>query len=193
MKKLIAIAAIAALTALTGCKTATSNYKTGAYAGIAAYNGYTRICEKMPEGAEKEKFKKCVLTLWGVLDHIDGSTVSNKIVSAAIKLASEKIYNSLKDDTKDKLSRDLITAKVIYSIYGKWANEFASTDTTKQQAAYRWLLAFREGVRLMIQLDNDRIFVGYLDEEKTDYHVLTPTSQGMLNISQTVEDIDKEN
>jgi len=192
MKKLIAAAAIAALTMLTGCKTATSNYKTGAYAGIAAYNGYTRICEKMPEGAKKEKFKKCVLTLWDAIDNIDGSVVSNKVASAAIKLASEEVYNSLKTDTKEKLSRDLATVKVIYSMYGKRVNEFASTDTTKQQAAYKWLLSFREGVRLMIQLDNGRIFAGYLDDEKTNYEVLSTTSQGMLNISQSVENIDKE-
>lgn len=193
MKKLIAIAAIAALTVLTGCKTATSNYKTGAYAGIAAYNGYTRICEKMPEGEKKEKFKKCVLTLWDAIDHIDGSSVNNKVASAAIKLASEAVYNSLKTDVKEKLSRDLATVKVIYSLYSNRVNEFASPDTTKQQAAYKWLLSFREGVRLMLQLDNGQIFAGYLDDEKVDYNVLSPTSQGMLNISQSVENIDKEN
>lgn len=193
MKKLIAVAAIAALTVLAGCKSATSNYKTGAYAGIAAYNGYTRICEKMPEGAKKEKFKKCVLTLWDAIDHIDGSVVSNKVASAAIKLASEEVYNSLKTDTKEKLSRDLATVKVIYSMYGKRVNEFASPDTTKQQAAYKWLLSFREGVRLMIQLDNGQIFAEYLDDEKTDYNVISPTSRSVINISQSVENIDKEN
>lgn len=192
MKKLIAVAAIAALTMLTGCKTATSNYKTGAYAGIAAYNGYTRICEKMPEGAKKEKFKKCVLTLWDAIDHIDGSVVSNKAASAAIKLASEEVYNSLKSDTKDKLSRDLATVKVIYSMYGKRVSEFASPDTARQQAAYKWLLSFREGVRLMIQLDNGQIFAEYLDDEKTNYNVISPTSKSVINISQSVENIDKE-
>lgn len=192
MKKLIVVATVVALTMLTGCKSATSNYKTGAYAGIAAYNGYTRICEKMPEGAKKEKFKKCVLTLWDAIDHIDGSFVSNKVASAAIKLASEEVYDSLKADTKEKLNRDLATVKVIYSMYGKRVNEFASSDTTKQQAAYKWLLSFREGVRLMIQLDNGQIFAGYLDDEKTDYHVLSTDGQGMLNISQSVENIDKE-
>ena len=193
MKKLIAVAAIAALTVLTGCKTATSNYKTGAYAGIAAYNGYTRICEKMPEGAKKEKFKKCVLTLWDAIDHIDGSVVSNKIASAAIKLASEEVYNSLKTDTKDALNRDLAVVKVIYSLYGKRVNEFASVDTTKQQAAYKWLLSFREGVRLMLQLDNGQIFAEFTDDTKTDYNVISPTSLGVINISQSVENIDKEN
>ena len=193
MKKLIAVATIVALTVLTGCKTATSNYKTGAYAGIAAYNGYSRICEKMPEGEKKEKFKKCVLTLWDAIDHIDGSFVSNKVVSAAIKLASEEVYNSLKTDVKDRLNRDLATVKVIYSMYGKRVNEFASPDTTKQQAAYKWLLSFREGVRLMIQLDNGQIFAEYLDDEKTDYNVISPTSRSVINISQSVENIDKEN
>lgn len=191
MKKLIAVATIVALTVLTGCKTATSNYKTGAYAGIAAYNGYSRICEKMPEGEKKEKFKKCVLTLWDAIDHIDGSFVSNKVASAAIKLASEEVYNSLKTDVKDRLNRDLATVKVIYSMYGKRVNEFASPDTTKQQAAYKWLLSFREGVRLMIQLDNGQIFAEYLDDEKTDYNVISPTSRSVINISQSVENIDK--
>lgn len=192
MKKLIIVAAIASLTMLTGCKTATSNYKTGAYAGIAAYNGYTRICEKMPEGTKKEKFKKCVLTLWDTIDHIDSSTVGNNVVSAAIKLASEEVYNSLKADTKEKLSRDLATIKVIYSMYGKRVDEFASPDPIKQQAAYKWLLSFREGVRLMIQLDNGQIFAEYIDDEKTDYNVISPTSQSVINISQSVENIDKE-
>ena len=192
MKKLIVIAAIAALTMLTGCKTATSNYKTGAYAGIAAYNGYTRICEKMPEGAKKEKFKKCVLTLWDAIDHIDGSVVSNQVASAAIKLASEEVYNSLKSDVKENLNRDLATVKVIYSLYGKRVKEFASPDTTKQQAAYKWLLAFREGVRLMLQLDNGQLFAEYHDDEKTNYSVISPTSQSVINISQSVENIDKE-
>ena len=191
MKKLIAVATIVALTVLTGCKTATSNYKTGAYAGIAAYNGYSRICEKMPEGEKKEKFKKCVLTLWDAIDHIDGSFVSNKVASAAIKLASEEVYNSLKTDVKDRLNRDLATVKVIYSMYGKRVNEFESPDTTKHQAAYKWLLSFREGVRLMIQLDNGQIFAEYLDDEKTDYNVISPTSRSVINISQSVENIDK--
>lgn len=192
MKKLIIVAAIAALTMFTGCKTATSNYKTGAYAGIAAYNGYTRICEKMPDGEKKEKFKKCVLTLWDAIDHIDSSTVSNNVVSAAIKLASEEVYNSLKTDTKEKLSRDLAIIKVIYSMYSKRVDEFASPDPIKQQAAYKWLLSFREGVSLMIQLDNGQIFAEYLDDEKTDYNVISPTSQSVINISQSVENIDKE-
>lgn len=192
MKKSIIVAAIVAIMACTGCKTATSNYKTGAYAGIAAYNGYTRICEKMPDGEKKEKFKKCVLALWDAIDHIDEPIVGSKVVSDAIKLASEDVYRSLKEDTKEKLSRDLAIIKVIYSMYGKRVNEFASSDTTKQQAAYKWLLSFREGVRLMIQLDNGQIFAEYLDEEKTNYNVISPTSQSVINISQSVENIDKE-
>lgn len=196
MKKLITLAVIAAfatLTVLTGCKTsATSNYKTGAYAGIAAYNGYNRICEKMPDGAKKEKFKACVLTLWDAIDHIDGAGVSNKVVSTTIKWASGEVYNSLKTDTKDKLNHNLAVAKVIYSMYSKRVSEFASTDTAKQQAAYKWLLSFREGVRLMLQLDNGQIFAEYLDDAKTDYNVVSPTSNGVLNITRSVEDIDKE-
>ena len=77
-------------------------------------------------------------------------------------------------------------------MYGKRVDEFASPDPIKQKAAYKWLLSFREGVRLMIQLDNGQIFAEYIDDEKTDYNVISPTSQSVINISQSVENIDKE-
>ena len=93
MKKLFAIAAVAALALCTGCKSVPKG-SSGYYAGATIHQGYTKIADKL--GPE---FKDKVEALWVEVDAIKSQIT---VIKALRKLADNAVAAALDKDLKSE-------------------------------------------------------------------------------------------
>ena len=196
MKKLTMIAALVVMGALMyGCTTVYGrNYKTGAYAGMAAYNGYTRIMEKLPDdNPNKAKLRVCVEKLWTIIDSLE---VSNAVQTATLmRTTSEEMYQTLKTDKSEIATRNLFILASIYRTYGNQITIIEKADTDKKREdAVKWLISFREGVNLMYSLDTGSIFApkNAKDSDSMDYKIVTVIGdKTVVPITDRIDKIEK--
>ena len=143
MKKLFAIAAVAALALCTGCKSVPKG-SSGYYAGATIHQGYTKIADKL--GPE---FKDKVEALWVEVDAIETIDqlypVYTKIADQIDALLQEK-----------ELSKSQITViKALRKLADKAVAAALDKDlkSEKRDNAIEWLRQLREGIRVMRKLE----------------------------------------
>lgn len=143
MKKLIAIAAIAASVVLTGCISAPKG-TGGYYAGMTIHQSYTKIAEK-----QSEEFKQNVEALWAEIDKVETTkdlfTVYTRIADHFDALIQAKGLDK-KQVTVIKVLRKVVDTAIARALDDKIESE-------RRENALKWLRQLREGIRIMRKLE----------------------------------------
>lgn len=156
MKALIVIVIAASL---TGCISVNkSDYKYGAVAGIAAYQGYNRLTENMStNNPVKVELVNCVSNLWVAFDSTTNVT-DMVALRDTLKGASDKLYEVVTQKlSKDEYRKGIVVAQM-YKLYRNQLDKLVDISEDKRHEAAKWLLAFREGIRLMYAIDTGELY-----------------------------------
>ena len=138
----MAVTAIAMTVGLVGCKTSV-NPNTATWAGMAIHQAYTKIA-----ATQDAQFKADIEELWAAIDQVETlEGLTNVYTLVANKIDALIMQKGLTD-------KQIKTIKILRKVIDKAVAQALSNDKAKQSKAIEWLVKFRDGIRLMRQMEN---------------------------------------